>query len=298
MIHNRGIALIQILLIIGMLSVFALYLNQGAQQQVTMAKLAQDRAQAELFLHSAHNEILLNLLTEKLQYMDRTQEQHNLSNLLEKNMVTKWNFHSQPFALNDYVEVTMQDQGGLLSAHAPHLGRLNLLLTKNGVSLTRTKQIIDSLFDWQDADNMPRDLGIDGLNKPVRNAEIADITELEHIIKLTEQEKSLLYSNLGMYFRGDFNPLTASKEMLSALTEPGIAELIIQSRQRGELNVAKFKELVDLEGEDINFVPTNTIYIKYVVHYKQIKLTHEYVVKMLPYANKFNNPIKVLMERS
>ena len=62
---QRGIALVQVLLIVAVVSILALYFTQSARQQVKNATMMVDKAQALVELNNAEASILFSLLTEK-----------------------------------------------------------------------------------------------------------------------------------------------------------------------------------------------------------------------------------------
>ena len=104
---QRGVALIQVLLITAILTVFALYLTQSARQQAKIAFLAKDRALAEVINHSAHSQIIFELLTTEHTMLSGYGKTGDIAN--------KWNFYGKPFALNEYASAAIQDQAGLLN---------------------------------------------------------------------------------------------------------------------------------------------------------------------------------------
>ena len=83
---QRGIALVQVLLIVAVLSILALYFTQSARQQVHNATLMVDKAQAYIELKNAQANILYALLTEQKD-PEQTQNSQN------QTLINKWNFH-------------------------------------------------------------------------------------------------------------------------------------------------------------------------------------------------------------
>ena len=61
--YQRGVALIQVLLVTSILSVLALYMTQTAKSQIQQAKWMNNKAQAHIELHSAESELLFELFT-------------------------------------------------------------------------------------------------------------------------------------------------------------------------------------------------------------------------------------------
>jgi len=297
-----GIALIQVLLITALLSVFALFLNQGAARHTHISSLAQQRAEAEVLLHSAKNELLFTLLTEPLLYpsIDGDDSSQQVDN---KKIQNKWNFHNQAFSLSKYVKVKIQDQSALLNINFMGSSRLVKLLTTAGVAQKRAVQITDTLLDWIDADNIPRDLGNDSfMSDSIRNGKIIDITEIEKALVLTDKEKDLLYNNLSVFSRGDLNVMSASKELIASMSSPDKAALVTQLREQGKLSISNFKEYTGIEYQDgVRFVSSNRLGIQLFVHYQDISLSKNFIIKLSPYANYAKSgisPYDLLLERN
>jgi general secretion pathway protein K len=293
MIKQRGIALIQVLLITAILTVFALYLTQSARQQAKIAFLAKNRALAEVINHSSHSEIVFELLT----------NQHSmLSNAGTSNtVVNKWNFYGKPFALNKYASIFMQDQAGLLNLQYLFAGMFTQFLTTNGVELSRADQIVDRLLDWQDADIMPRANGVESPKNPgmIRNGKIADIKEIEHIIELSPFEKELIYKNSTIFYVGDLNPMTSPFELLSSLSSKSAAQQIDKMRDNNELTISSFQDITGIGYSDaIRFYPSNTLAIKYKATINNVSLVRELVISLSPYAKRGKPPYNIMLNRS
>ncbi len=293
MIKNiQGIALIQILLITAILSVFALYVTQTSRQQVKMATWSQDRTLAEVTVHSAQVELVFALLTEK-KFPGGTTE--------ESLLVKKWNFYGESFPLNEQVTVTIQDQAALINLHVIHQGRFLSLLQRNGVSTQRSVEILDRLLDWQDTDNITRAYGRESAAKfqSPRNGYIPDISELNHIFNLSEKESSLLFQNTAIFFFGDFNPMTASLEFIAALSSPDAAMRVEKLRHAKLLTRSSFIEATGItEDDDMRFYPSNVLAITYQATINDAVVTKNQVLSLAPYAQKVINPINILLNRN
>ncbi|WP_024611185.1 type II secretion system protein GspK [Pseudoalteromonas sp. TB64] len=296
---KKGIALIQVLLITALLTVFALFLNQGAQRHIHIASLAKQKAEAEVLMHSAKNKLLYTLLTESLQYPTESDIIENEGSN-KKEIKKQWNFHNQLFYMSKYTSVKIQDQAGLINVNGMQSRQMEELLTTNGVSPKRAKQIIDTLLDWLDADNIPRDFGRDSfLLNDIRNGQITDITEIEKALPLTSEEQKLLYNNLSIFSRGDLNVMSASKEFLASVTSPGKADYVTQLRSQGKLTVSKFKEFTGIGTvEGFRFIPSNRLAIRIYIDYQDISLSKEFIVKLSPYAKDPILPYDLLLERN
>jgi general secretion pathway protein K len=293
MIKNKGIALVQVLLITAILTVFALYFTKTAQNQVKMAQWSVDRAKAEVEIHSAQSELIFTLFTHEKE-VTKNSDSGNL-------LTQKWNFFNSPFQVNQYVEAQIQDQSGLLSLHFLDESVFVKFLTSNNIEFSRAQQIADHLLDWQDIDNIARPLGSEQQgNSPFRNGYIPDQTDIENAIALTEIEKQLIYNNTTVYFNGSINPLTASKELLATFSDEFSAQLFINQREQGEnLTSIDFKRLTGAEvSENMSFLPANTLAIKLTAKVGEVVLTRNLVISLSRYAVGKTAPIYFLLEKS
>ena len=291
--YQNGIALIQVLLICAILTVFVLYLSQTARQQVVMATWSQERTEAEVAIHSAEAELLFALLTETLYTLPNQAKESSVAN--------NWNFHGQLFELNTNIGLKIQDQASLINLHFLHRNRFNALLVKNGIDQNRAFRISDLLLDWQDADSISRANGGEQFSeeKRPRNGRIPNVTEIEHFFPLNEHERKLMYSNTGIYFVGDFNPMNASGELIAALSNPQAARHIVEQRNAGELTIRRFREISGIEeADDIRLYPSNTLSLVFVAGYSNANISRELVVALSPYANNGLSPYNVLLDRN
>ena len=289
---NNGIALIQVLLITAIITVFALYLTQTSREQVQIAMWSQNKTQAYVNTHSAYSNVLFKLFTKQKVKVDNAPEQNAIE--------SRWNFHNTPFNVLSS-QVKIQDQAGKLSIHFIFKSLLVNLLTTNGVLPERAEVIWARLLDWQDADNIPHPAGYESSSNisPVRNGKIAEITEIEKILHLTEKEKQLLYKNSTMFFVGDINPLTATKELLASITSIDIAEAVVKLRSEGQLNLNKFLEISNIKLDDnYRFSPSNRLAIEIESKVGDAAYKRELVIAISPYAKKDVTPYNVLLDRN
>ncbi|GAB0111510.1 general secretion pathway protein GspK [Pseudoalteromonas distincta] len=293
MIKHQGIALIQVLLITAILTVFALYFTKTARNQVEMAQWSTDRAKAEAVIHSAFAELTFTLFTNEKEIIEQSESGTSITQ--------KWNFFNKPFQINQYVTAKIQDQSGLLSLHFLDKELFVKFLTANNVELSRAEQIADHLLDWQDTDNIPRPLGAEQqVGNAFRNGYIPDKTDIEHAIALTQKEKELIYNNTTIYFNGSLNPLTASKELIATFSDEFSAELFTTKRQQGEnFNQTSFKQLTGAQIiENMNFLPVNTLAISLTANVGQAVVTKQFVILLSRYAVGKTAPIYFLLEKS
>lgn len=294
---QRGIALVQILLISAVLSVFALYLTYTARDQVKIATWANNRVAAEQAINSAYAEILFYLFTnEKRKAMP--DNDYQASETFGGHILSRWNFHGEFFQLSPLVKVKIQDLGGRLSMHFIDSERYLSFLTANGVSQERADVIVGRLLDWQDADSMPRPFGLEsnpGFTS--RDGYIPDLTDLELFLELSEKEKSLLNTNTTIYFNGDFNPLTASKELMSSeLGEVAASQIFIERKER-DLNSLEFRQITGKSATEYYIYPSNSLEIELVAEVGDARLNKTVVINLKRYVKGINSPLNVLFEK-
>lgn len=269
---QSGIALIQVLLIVALLSILALYLSKTARTQVKVAQWYVDKGQALVELKNAETELLFTLLTED-----------KLSSI--SSLVNKWNFYNEPFEFNQIVSVSMQDQAGLINAHFPEQDRLQQFIKQHGFS--QSIAILDTLLDWQDVDSIPRRNGNEsGIGEQgVRNGAIPNIEDLSHIKIIPPTLFTLLQNNMTIYREGYYNPMNSPRESLEMFVSKDVVEQIVQLRKSKQLSKRSFSQLSGLnEDEDQFFYPSNNIAIELTSKVGESIVKHKIVVQIKPYA--------------
>lgn len=288
---NNGIALVQVLLLTAIMSVFALYLTKSSREQITIAGWSNDRAQAEVRLNSAYSELLFTLFT---------YERSRALIVDGGNEITeKWNFHNHPFSFDDSVTIKIQDLGGKIGLHFLEVTRLKAFLISQGIDDSRSSQIIDGLLDWQDADSISRPSGREsGSQFEVRDGYIPDLTDLYLIAELTEVERKLLTENTTIYFNGSFNPLTATKELLISETDQSSAEQIVSLRNNKDIAPSEYRAITGKPIDtEIHLYPSNTLQITLEAKEGDAKISKEFVINLRRYNKGINSPLNTLFEK-
>ncbi|RJF38024.1 type II secretion system protein GspK [Pseudoalteromonas gelatinilytica] len=246
MTKQRGIALVQVLLIVAVVSILALYFTQSARQQVKSATMMVDKAQALIELNNAQANIVFSLLTEKLTPIP--------SPPANNPQITTWNFYSEPFKTTNNVEVRLQDLRGLLNIHYPNQVRLKRLLTYSGLNDYDAQLAMLQIIAWQSLEKRS-DYISDGT--VARNAAIHDIEELGHL-GLPSKQLSVLAENTTQYKKGTFNPMNSPNTLLYALLSNEVAEYVIMQRKANRLTVKDFVQATGItESDDIILYPSN-----------------------------------------
>ena len=292
----KGIALIQILLISAILSVLALYLTKTAKEQVSIARWLDNKAEAQINLHNSEVQLIFSLLTQPLVNTENV----NVDNQIGSIVASKWNFFGKAFSFNHNVSINMQDQAGLIHAYYPIPRVLKAFLLRQNYTETQVNNMVDSLLDWQDLDNIPRPFGNEDSNVffGIRNGPIPDLTDIEHITAIPPRLYHILEKNLTIYRRGNFNPMNASVELITALSNENTANQIVSMRNVNTLTKRTFIELTGIKEEnDIYMYPSNYVEIKLQSKVGKVMVKKDIIIKFSPTASNFQSPINIYSSR-
>lgn len=236
---QRGIALIQVLILASLLVVLGITFTSIAQKQIQSAKALQSRASAFLMAYSAKNNVLFKLSTE------------NSSEL----MAQGWNYHGAPVALSEDVTLELQDLNGLYSL--PSLigdGELAELLAH--VQTKRdSRTTAAAIVDWIDADQRTRFGGaeqksyVDGIT--VRNGPILTYSELLYIQGVDQEVADFMSRTTTFIPTPTFNPFSAPDEVLQSLysAKAGVASAI-RLRSSEPSNIDGFRQQLNVQSDE------------------------------------------------
>lgn len=254
---QRGVALIQVLLLTAILSMMALQFTLSSRQQVTIATDLQNKMQAEIKLRTLESRLLFTLLTLSKNDADRALQQ-------EDEIGRVWNFYGKPFAVSEDATVSIQDLNGLLSVYgANNSKQLEEFLVFLGKQPQEAKSIASNLTYWQGYD---RDQFTTMDEANVRGNYLLSVGELKNIDGIDEplyQQLSPVVTTLQNLL---FNPMTAPLPLLQAKLSPEIYSEVADLRREGKLTRKRFSELTQIEeGDSITFVPGRRLQIELVV---------------------------------
>jgi general secretion pathway protein K len=302
--NQRGIALLQVLLITGVLSVLAIYLTLTAKNQVLMASWQNDQAQALVNLHSVESTVVFSLLTENkslnAQIPKGSFEKNASSNqnqVLPNNTQVShlWNFYGKPFQYNDTVSISIQDETGLIGLHAPAQSFMNRYLLSKGITEEQAKKFIDSLSDWQDIDTI-QSLSGDEVGSPfgIRNGKIPSFTELLYIKGATENVLNALSATSTTATVYYFNPLNSPYKLFSQLFDEQLAIQLLALRNNRELSTSKFTELTGITQDSdlgVSFFTSNILSLKLKSKVNKSQVSKELKITINPIRKKW--PISI-----
>ncbi len=240
---QRGVALVQVIITTSIIMLLAIYYLGAAKSQVARAQGLQDKADAYLKHHSAKNSILFKLLTEEYHQMQQQ----------------GWNFYAKPIAVDQHTELRMQDLNGLFSL--PTMTSYNLLEStlRHAGGRYNAPAVAQSVFDWIDADDIPNSQGAEQSNYAngieVRNGPIQSYSELALIEHMTIEAEQVLIDNTTIHPTPFFNPVTAPKAVLEALSDSSRAASVLQARTQQGYGRKVVEELVDIyDDEGVNYL--------------------------------------------
>ncbi len=283
-VKQKGIALLQVLLISAIISVLAMYLTLTSRQQIAVAKLADDRANATLHLKSAESRVIFELLSKDYSI--------SANNPLPKN----YNFYAKPIAIDEYASVEIQDVAGLINIRTPDRLLLRNTLKQLGADENESSVIVDSLLDWQDKDDLTRLNGAEKGDYELgpRNRPISLKTEMQLVKGAKKINWQTLSSNLSIVQTSYFNPMFAPKPVLQAFLNSD-AESVLNLRELGTLTRAEFSQSTGVyDNIGVALSPGNIFQITFRVQYGEVTLEKQRTVKLERYADKSGTVVENL----
>ena len=287
MLQQKGMALLQVLLITAIITILALYFSITAREQVKLAQLSSDRAEATLAIKTAQSRLFLALLTEF-----REPQQNSTDNLIKH-----WNFYGEHFELNNIVTVQIQDQSGLISVNFPDSLLVRQMFQQNNLDPSLAPAIIDSLLDWQDADRLTRLNGAeqDEYVSGPRNGIITLKSEMAQVKGVSADIWRKFASMFTVYQRGPFNPMASPAPILAGLIGKDRANDYVERRKTSPFTATEFSALTGLQ-ESIEQIlyPSDVMEISFESRVGQVKIQKNVMVELKPYAGDAESPVDYL----
>lgn len=238
-IKQKGLALIQVLILASLLVVLGIAFTSIAQKQVKSAKALQDRASAFLMSYSAKNDVLFKLST----------EEH--SSLIGQG----WKFYGSPFSLYEGVTIEVQDLNGLYSLPALVSEYELAVLLSHVADSRQSKVAAAAIVDWIDGDNTIRVGGAEQANYQnsvtVRNGPILTYSELLYIKGVTQEIADFMGRTTTFIPTPTFNPFSAPNEVLESLypTNSGVSSAI-RMRESEPNNIDGFQRALNIRSDE------------------------------------------------
>lgn len=219
--RERGIALIQVLLVTGIIALLMLQMGLTARDQVARAQALSDRAALQLAAQSREAALVFSLLTEPLAKAPDS----------ENSYAAAWNFQGTPF-LVDGITFSIQDESGRMRVPVLPGNEFERLLLSQGVAPTLARKLNQDLMALQGIATPMRDLGdavpvgSDGkvAASPPGRYPLQDLGELRLLPDMDPGLYRRLRPLLTLYPTPGFNPTTAPPALLKAqMTESQVA---------------------------------------------------------------------------
>jgi general secretion pathway protein K len=237
--RERGVALVQVLLITGIIGLLMLQLALTAREQVTRATLVADRVEADLRARSREAAVIYSLLTLPWERDAKSPNPYAVA----------WNFIGEPVVI-DEATLTLQDQAGLMPVPRVNMGRFEGLLRAIGVDAARAGRI--------GAELLARVGGPTGRGVPGSATGQADpstmgyfpVQTLDELLRLPDMDDALyrtLVPLLTLYPTRNFNPLTAPPQVLAARLPPSQLQVVLDLRSQQRLDMTA---LAAIAGDD------------------------------------------------
>lgn len=280
--NQRGIALIQVLIISIILTMLGIYISHTVRSQVAAASLMQDAFHVNLLGENIESELLFTLLTNK-RYAGRTSDSI---------LVQNWNFYGQPFSYGESTQITIQDMSSLISLNYMNKRLATRLFEQLGFQGHEVRTFLDSLSDWKDKDDLKRLNGAEddyyhSIN--IEGPRNGFLQSMDEVISI-KQGDLLTPAQWNKYFSlslvSKFNPLNAPQEILKAfLNNDEAFDTVLELRKQGQLSSLRFYQATGIEEDDgITFRTGRILKIKIVTKKQNIQFSKSFIVDLRPNA--------------
>jgi general secretion pathway protein K len=185
--NNRGVVLMSVMWIVIVVSMIALTLAAAVRVEVAVAENAFDSERAQFMAKSAAEAVLLHLQSPGVFDGSPVSEQNNVFTF--------------PFESGD-AQVRLDSGVGLIDANGASDKLLASMFESLGVSELTKNQLVDSILDWRDSDDVPRLYGAEinqygqvpaGLERLPRNGPFQSLEELLLVKNMTPR---IYYGNI------------------------------------------------------------------------------------------------------
>lgn len=288
MFLQRGIALIQVLIIAMILSILGIYILQSSKDQVAITNAIKTALDQRIQIENAESKILHTLLSE-----------FRVKNLQSENeIVRQWNFHNKPFKL-DNVSVQIQDLNGLISLNEVNTSTLDDFFAQYGVDKKLSEQFIASLTDWIDKDDNIKYNGAErayyekmGLTGP-RNGLLQSVEEVFYIKNHDILPEEDWYKYFTVANVNGFNPAHSPEKILKSFIKDDtkVAKLI-ELRNNKQLNGHVFYNETGIDSDEfLSFLTGDNLRITLTAKNQQQKTTKTFTVKLR--ARSLTRPVVI-----
>lgn len=281
MTPQRGIALIQVLLVAGIIGLLMLQMGLTARQQVEHAQALADRSELQLAAQSRESALLYTLLTEPLVRVVDSKNPY----------AAAWNFHGQPFEV-DGVTFTIQDESGKMRVPWLETEDFEALLRELGVNPGRARSLGTELMILQGTTPRRRTLGettvaTDGSKEPSGKYPLQDIGELRLLPGMDEALYRRLRPLLTLYPTPGFNPLTADAALLDAQLTQSQVKGVTDARASGGLDESTLWKLTGTQADETTvMLPGHGLTVRLESELRGRRAVRTSTVSVRPYSSE------------
>jgi len=228
-----------VLLVTTIIILLVMQLSLTASDQVRRAQALKDRSEASLYLYSREVALLYTLLTEPMVSSRETANPYAAS----------WNFHGEPFEI-DGLEVTLQDQSGLMRFPSTGVSEFRYLLAELGLGPARARNLSESLAQWIGvwAPGGTRSNG--AMMRGGTGGQVQYFAELRALGDMDEELYGRLAELMTLYPTPGFNPLTAPAPLLRMRMQESALKAVLDARQGGTLDENRLFSISGLAADE------------------------------------------------
>lgn len=244
---QRGIALIQVLLLCTILTLLAVHYSRSSGFHVETAVNVHNKLHAYLMHRTTQSRILYSMLSQPKNVYD--------SQYTQVDEIRKvWNFHGQPFYIDaeETVKIQLQDLNGLLSLYGNRDNNaLRRVLRRAGKSDNEARRLVDAVNHWQ---GNPVVWATNLFSANARGNMLASDKELALIDGLDEGTIALISSVATPLATPHANPFNAPDALMWFwIDNEKVLQHVLDKRKNVQLGQLDFAALTDInDGDEIS----------------------------------------------
>lgn len=275
--RERGIALIQVLLVTGIIGLLMLQMGLTARDQVARAQALADRAELQLAAQSREAALVFSLLTEPLA---RNPDSGNP-------YAAAWNFQGEPFEV-DGIRFRIQDESGRMRLPDQPNDLFEQLLLALDVEPTRARRLALDLMAAQGTTSALPELGEEREATPAGPAArfpFQDLAQLEQLPGMDRELYRRLKPLLTLYPTPGFNPTTAPAALLRARMTQSQATGVADAREGDGLNDLALWKLTGFQADETTVLaPGPAVEVSLEMHRGETRLARTTTFVVRPYG--------------
>jgi len=240
--RQQGIALMQVLLMVGIISILLLIMMHSTRQHLNQVDALQQQLDQHFELYSVETDLQFALLTTNISFPEQTPNEWS----------QQWNFYGKPFQVGDYqVElINLKSLVGLNRSPGP----VRQLLMAYGASELQANRMVETLNDWQTVPELRREdrLGTDyGAGLPIQH-----LRELESLPGWDHELVTAIEPWINAWEPYAFNPAYAPDALISVVLTDAQFDILQQMRAEERFSRQEYMAITgDEEDEFTSYLP-------------------------------------------